>query len=440
MSRLLSFVAQRPGFRSAIHRIGIRFPRLYDWALRQLADLRLSRSGGLRRGGRQYDPARPTILLCVHEGSLTGAPILGWNLARQLSTSYNLVGVLLRGGPLAPALAAQCCAYVEPPLGSIADADAGAFRRKIITPARDRFKLSGVIANSIECEVAATAARLAALPAVALIHEFAAYTATARLTRMVESGARLVFSSQLQRQSIERAIGRPLDEALVHPQGKCQVPPTASRASGSLDDLLRKLTGRGTFLCVGLGLVQPRKGVDLFLAAAIEVLRRGVDAHFLWVGDGYDPVGDFQVGVWLKAQIDISGFADRLSIAPSVDAAALERLYDRADAMFLSSRLDPLPNVAIDALWAGVPVVCFDSGTGLAEYLREDELLADLVVPYFDIGAAATALAALAADRERRMRLADRAAALAHDRFDPVVYARYVVHALGDSFAWRDTS
>jgi hypothetical protein len=50
-------------------------------------------------------PDRPTVLVLIHEASRTGAPILGWNIARALSERVNVVAILMRTGPLADAFA-----------------------------------------------------------------------------------------------------------------------------------------------------------------------------------------------------------------------------------------------------------------------------------------------------------------------------------------------
>ena len=49
------------------------------------------------------DFAKETILLLVHDATRTGAPIVGWNLAKTLSDRFNVVLVLLNGGELAQA-------------------------------------------------------------------------------------------------------------------------------------------------------------------------------------------------------------------------------------------------------------------------------------------------------------------------------------------------
>ena len=52
----------------------------------------------------------------------------------------------------------------------------------------------------------------------------------------------------------------------------------------------------------------------------------------------------------------------------------------------MTSRLDPLPNVGIDSMLQGTPILCFDKACGIAELLRQDDILREaLVIPYLDI-------------------------------------------------------
>jgi hypothetical protein len=69
-----------------------------------------------------------------------------------------------------------------------------------------------------------------------------------------------------------------------------------------------------------------------------------------------------------------------------------------ADIFLLSSRLDPFPNVAIDAMLAGLPVICFSNGSGVAEMLADHANLRRLVVPYADASSAAEVIEQLCND------------------------------------------
>jgi glycosyltransferase involved in cell wall biosynthesis len=77
---------------------------------------------------------------------------------------------------------------------------------------------------------------------------------------------------------------------------------------------------------------------------------------------------------------------------------SLEPVYAMADIFLLSSRLDPFPNVAIDAMLTGLPVVCFSKGSGVAEMLSKSADLKRLVVPYADAASAAQIIEQLSAD------------------------------------------
>ena len=97
---------------------------------------------------------------------------------------------------------------------------------------------------------------------------------------------------------------------------------------------------------------------------------------------------------YLDEQIERSGLADVFFFIEEIED--LERIYDQADIYFLSSRLDPLPNVAIDSALRGIPVICFDQASGMAEILAEAADTRELIVPYLDAGAAAQLICDLA--------------------------------------------
>src|SRR5208337_2528133 len=84
----------------------------------------------------------------------------------------------------------------------------------------------------------------------------------------------------------------------------------------------------------------------------------------------------------LAAQVDCSGLQETVTFLGEVNS--LEPVYAMADIFLLSSRLDPFPNVAIDAMFAGLPVICFKNGSGVAEMLSNHAGLKRLVVPYAD--------------------------------------------------------
>ena len=384
--------------------------------------------GLLRPGAQRYQPTRETVLLCLHEASNTGAPILGFNIARQLSTSYNVAVMLLRDGPLVEPISrhAFLVVYTDDPRLKIASPG---MQKRLLGTVLSKHRIDVVLANSLEVEAVVAPAEALGLPVVTLVHEFSEYVRKERLDNVLTSSRLVVFSSRLTEQSARAkadALLADFRHDRIAPQGKCRVPDERqTSAERRLEDLLAACRQDGRLLVIGCGFVQIRKGVDLFIAAAAKVVGElGRDrVRFIWVGDGFNPDSDLHYSVWIGDQIRRSGLAGVVEMVPAVASAALDRLYQAADLMFVSSRLDPFPNVAIDAMHAGLPIVCFDRATGVSEYLARVEGGSELVVPYLDVEAAAASLVKLLEHPSLRHRLKSELQALADQWFD---MGRYV--------------
>ncbi len=110
-----------------------------------------------------------------------------------------------------------------------------------------------------------------------------------------------------------------------------------------------------------VGSIQPRKGTDLFVEAALQVLKHTDDFRFIWAGEGYDSFWQDcvtrvrQAGA--EAKIRFVGYQD-----PSY------YLLNGADMVVVPSRDDPLPLAGLEAMSWSKTVVCFDVG-GLPEAL-----------------------------------------------------------------------
>jgi hypothetical protein len=372
-------------------------------------------------GNQPFNPKRPSLLVVSHEASATGAPILALNLAQGYATSHNVLVLLLGDGGLHSTFQATACGLLGPPRGPI---DAPALRRALAAlPGRPWPELA--LVNSIESRGVLAALFEAAIPSLALLHEFPAYTRPLQASTEVFLWAdATVFSCALTRNDT-LAVGAPGGDPplQVLPQGRC-IPPTTDHSTTpdpgdawQIPELARWQRAHGGAspqLILGAGAVQPRKGVDLFIAVAA-ALRVQPDRLFVWIGSGYDPEHDLQCSAWLQDQIRRSGLEHRLLMLPA--SPAYGALIQGCVAFLLTSRLDPLPNVAIDALAAGRPVLAFERASGIAELLAGDAELAAGVCPYLQPEAMAERLDTLLADPQRLQRLGERSRALAEQRF-----------------------
>lgn len=332
---------------------------------------------------------RETVLVVSHEASLTGAPILSLNLVQALASKYNLVVLLMGGGGLLEAFKSSGATVCMAPLirGNLNIAD---YVGKQLC--RD-FNFKFAFVNSIESRYVLPVLAEHFVPSISLVHEFASYTRPKSAFReTLFWSSEVVFSANVTKENA-LATYPDLETVAVHviPQGKCLIPDsseeTAVNRQNAID--LRLLIrpaeiDKDTLVVLGAGFIQLRKGVDLFLECAARVQRlAGLrKVRFVWVGSGYDPENDVAYSVYLHDQIKRAGLEAHVAFVG--ETTAIEAAYEEADVMLLSSRLDPLPNVAIDAMSAGVPVVCFDNTTGIADFLRVSGLAKTCVATYLD--------------------------------------------------------
>ena len=181
------------------------------------------------------------------------------------------------------------------------------------------------------------------------------------------------------------------------------------------------------FLVIGVGNIELRKGVDLFIECATILKSQpgGEKFQFVWIGNGFDPeYFDPQYGpsysVYLDDQIKRAEIELQLKIIRST--SQIELAYQIADLLVISSRLDPLPNVAIDALLAGRPVLCFEKTTGVADFLIENGLGDQCVANFLDTNDLARKVKALANSDDLRAHVSERARAAAEKEFDMKMY------------------
>jgi glycosyltransferase involved in cell wall biosynthesis len=343
---------------------------------------------------------RETVLVIVHEGTRTGAPILAWNLVRDLRVTYNVVVLLRRGGPLLAAFEAIASAVIcLPDDFPMQPYEIEVLARQIYGNYAPKY----AIANSVESRFIVAELEALSIPVVALVHEFSsAYRPVGILYGLFKSASAIVFSAQIVADSAvaDYKILQARDFKIL-PQGPSKLPFITSNNRREPASSISKKRSPGSssreFCVIGIGTITMRKGVDLFIAAAAAAKRMLPDQNirFAWVGAHYwfdQPYFDA-----LKQQLDESGLNDdAFELLGELDD--LDPVYDRADVFFLSSRLDPLPNVAIDSALRGLPVVCFDQTSGIAELLLKHDETRGLVVPHLDSTAAAELICSLATD------------------------------------------
>jgi len=361
-------------------------------------------------------PDRKNVLVVVHETSRTGAPILGWNIANRLSKKYNVFTVRCGDGPLTEEFEAISVAVCKQPRKNDASRQLDLLFR--------RHSFEYAIINSTESRHLISLCNEYRVPTLFLVHEFASYVHPLRsLIHAFGEAKHIIFPVPVV---ADAAINLcpDLEKQKLHilPQGRSVIPSQNTRKNLP-PPILRKLEAEkrdnDALVVLGAGSVNIRKGVDLFIATAAAAVRRARPKrapYFIWVGDGYRPTEDMGYSVYLKEQVARSSLEDCFYIVDEV--TDLDPFYALADVFFLSSRLDPLPNVAIDAAHCGIPIVCFRGASGISDLMLTEPQLASGVVDYLDIDGAAQAISHLLLDQVARSSIAAATSKFGQDRFD----------------------
>lgn len=293
----------------------------------------------------------PRLHVVLHEATRTGAPRVLLEQLRHLkaTTGTEVAVELLVGGELADELLAL---------------DDG------IDPAT----ADVVVVNS-----AVAAGRLADLPtgvpSVLYVHEDGATVAAldaAGRDAVTRYDRVLCVSDAILGQLAD--LGVPRDRLAVLPPvvvagtaPSADAVATARSAMGGVDD-------PGQRLVLGCGEGGWRKGADLFVAVAHQVVAAGAPVRFAWVGRRPPAFARL-----LDHDVARAGLGDRVRWLGEV--ADVRTHLAAADLLLLTSRHDPQPLVAIEAALAGTPSAGFAVG-GVAELAADGGAS---VVPYPDV-------------------------------------------------------
>lgn len=343
---------------------------------------------------KEIDNAKETILIVSHDASRTGAPILAWNICEHLKDKFNVITLLLGPGNIECYFEDSCTIMFGPT--SISSRNT-AYAEFIINKITDNYKISYAFVNSMESRHVLEPLHNKHIPSIFMIHEFFSDLTHCSyedfVMGLVWSGT-TVFSANIVRENAKKHLGfydqKLLDSSIILNQGKSKVP---SSYNISLNDKLtlsyisEELCNKGTeksFIVLGGGTVQSRKGVDLFFETALEV-KKISDAPIIFIWFGHECGKDYYNSI--RKFIKNDALKENCYLFDPIEN--FEDVYKFTDLFFMSSRSDPLPNVAIDAMHHSIPVICFSGTTGIEEILRKNEQAAQCVVSHLNTKEAA---------------------------------------------------
>lgn len=377
-------------------------------------------------------PPRRRVLLVGHDAAFFGAQILLLNIAQRLrhDFAFDVATVLLGPGALRADFEAlgEVVDFTSPPWSTPPGRLTTLRRRRALRRlAREGYRHS--LCNSVVTGRVVPWLRAEGFRVVGLVHELPNLLTQFGLHDAAHAFAtqahQLVFPAEFVRSRFASFVPRLDAPSVLQPQGLFRLNPYRERRAEARSALLQQLGLDGASrLVVAAGSGDLRKGMDLFVAAAMAVARADPRACFVWAGEDQT-----EVARRCRAQVDEAGLADRVRFVGVLkDPDAYARLVAGADVYLMSSREDPFPSVVLDAMSVGVPVVGFSGAGGFETLLAEG---AGVLVPMEDTDALAQATLALVRDETRAAALGARGRAIIDERFRFDDYVRDLLALLG---------
>lgn len=116
---------------------------------------------------------------------------------------------------------------------------------------------------------------------------------------------------------------------------------------------------------IGCGTTDWRKGPDLFVKTATELLKKRKSLKFVWIGGS----ANSELEILKKMIIEAKAESHIFFVGEKINA---RQFFQIGHLFFLSSREDPYPLVALEAAAAGMPIVCFANTGGMPSFVGKD--------------------------------------------------------------------
>lgn len=254
------------------------------------------------------------------------------------------------------------------------------------------------LCNSMESRFISNELADAGIPIVSLVHELPSSYSEEDYQQVYNLSERVVFPVHAVRDAADAKTSIPAGKGVVLPQGLLR--PNFGE-SINREEARRHLCDElsisdNSFLVLGCGTLDLRKGIDHFAAVARRMTETNVNGrpvHFVWVGDG----PRWTHSPFHYVQLDLEKSRANSFVHFVGERSDVEPYFVGSDAFLMSSRVDPFPCVIHEAMVTGLPIITFANSGGAQEALSGG---AGIIVPYADYEQTASVIRMLAAQPE----------------------------------------
>jgi len=339
--------------------------------------------------------AKIRVLFCSFQSNLSGAPRMLYHIAKSIDKQrFELCVLFNYEGPIVDEFRqiTETCVlpqyrkrWLPPRIKGVLRSKS---RRDYFTQVMRKFQPDIIYLNTIgKGESAEMSLKSDKTPIIVHFHEIDNSVMDSSeidwIHRLTERSSTIIGCAEAVSEFISRCIPRTSSKVLTVPESidlcKNDVSQRLPR------EITKKQLGLTpeTLLVGSVGKPSFRKGVDLFIEAAAQIIKSipEMPVHFIWVG-GHEGIHRSSYMQSMYSLVERKGLADRFHwIKELPDASAYQNAMD---IYIVPSREDPLPLSMLEAMLLGVPVVGFavsgvpealSGGAGvLVEYVHPDAL------------------------------------------------------------------
>jgi len=380
------------------------------------------------------DEKIPTIICMSHEASRTGAPLIILNIASQLKNDYafQIINIVGYSGVLnddffhiGPTLVLQ---------------NFKNFSKKVSTEEIEYYvdmiqsknlKVIGGFINSAESRKILEPISVLDIPIYSLIHEMGHLYPRDEFSRIFEFSDMVVFPCNAVKLSAEKNTSLPEERIIVRGQGLLK--PNLLKDHKETARLWLRSNYNlpsDAFIILGCGSMVLRKGYDLFVKTAIEVVEKDKSGriYFMWLGGEHEAIKqDYK---WTFLDLEKTNSSDRVLFVGAHDDTTY--FFAGSDVFFLSSREDPFPCVIHEAMACKLPIISYRKSGGTEE-LVETENIGELV-EYASIQSGVDAILDIFSDEQKYLKYSNNAYKAVVEKFDYSSYVDYLLDNMLQNF------
>lgn len=351
-------------------------------------------------GRAEHNPKRRVVIVS-HDAHPHGAQHLALYLGKGFKEilKYDVITVLLGPGTLKREFEEYSEVY---------ELSAENWDNQASTMLAQDLRNSGVevaICNTTVSGVFVPALKEAGIMTVSLIHELPGLIQKngleSSLKLIAEHAHRVVFPAKKNLSEVSDVVAISNEKTVVRPQGVFRYNRygTQSQRQEAGTMLREKLDlPKDSKIVLAVGYADARKGVDLFLSIASELVDSEDSIYFVWVGH-------HDASIWPE----IEAAASKENLLGRIFFQGLDfdtdLYYAGSDIYALTSREDPFPLVALEAMQSGLPIVAFADATGVGEVIADG---CGELVDAFDTRAFADTIRALMSSGVRRKAMSEK--------------------------------